>query len=167
MCKLLSLIQFDMETSLLCNLLVNIPVTATIGIYLYLYQHLPSRGSVHLSAGGTITLLPDIGIYPQCLSNIRSGDIHGTALHSSAIKLEIHGTCHSVTFYFMKKQIFWYQQEVYFAKKWLGRLTDCTHSIGQFTPKMKANAKPRLLSSLVWIDSGWPPQSYLVKCTSS
>ena len=29
--------------------------------------------------------------------------------------------------------------------------TDCT---GQFTPKMKANAEPRLLSSWVWIDSG-------------
>ena len=28
---------------------------------------------------------------------------------------------------------------------------DCT---GQFTPKMKANAEPHLLSSLVWIDSG-------------
>ena len=27
-------------------------------------------------------------------------------------------------------------------------------STGQFTPKMKANAEPRLLSSLVWIDSG-------------
>ena len=26
------------------------------------------------------------------------------------------------------------------------------HCIGQFTPKMKANAVPRLLSSLVWID---------------
>ena len=25
---------------------------------------------------------------------------------------------------------------------------------GQFTPKMKANAEPRLLSSLAWIDSG-------------
>ena len=35
---------------------------------------------------------------------------------------------------------------------WLGRLTDCTHCTGQFTPKMKANAEPRLLSSLVWID---------------
>ena len=53
-----------------------------------------------------------------------------------------------------KKLIFLYQQEVYFAKKWLGRLTDCTHCTGQFTPKMKANAEPRLLSSLVWIDSG-------------
>ena len=28
------------------------------------------------------------------------------------------------------------------------------HCTGQFTPKMKANAKPRLLPSLVWIDSG-------------
>ena len=28
------------------------------------------------------------------------------------------------------------------------------NSNGQFTPKMKANAEPRLLSSLVWIDSG-------------
>ena len=28
------------------------------------------------------------------------------------------------------------------------------HCTGQFTPKMKANAEPRLLSSLVWIDSG-------------
>ena len=29
-----------------------------------------------------------------------------------------------------------------------------SHCNGQFTPKMKANAEPRLLSSLVWIDSG-------------
>ena len=29
-----------------------------------------------------------------------------------------------------------------------------SHCTGQFTPKMKANAEPRLLSSLVWIDSG-------------
>ena len=28
------------------------------------------------------------------------------------------------------------------------------HCAGQFTPKMKANAEPRLLSCLVWIDSG-------------
>ena len=28
------------------------------------------------------------------------------------------------------------------------------HSTCQFTPKMKANAEPSLLSSLVWIDSG-------------
>ena len=28
------------------------------------------------------------------------------------------------------------------------------HCTSQFTPKMKANAEPRLLSSLVWIDSG-------------
>ena len=28
------------------------------------------------------------------------------------------------------------------------------HCTGQLTPKMKANAEPRLLSSLVWIDSG-------------
>ena len=41
-----------------------------------------------------------------------------------------------------------------FYQIWLGQLTDCTHCTGQFTPKMKANAKPRLLSSLVWIDSG-------------
>ena len=33
----------------------------------------------------------------------------------------------------------------------LFRYIDCT---GQFTPKMKANAESRLLSSLVWIDSG-------------
>ena len=39
---------------------------------------------------------------------------------------EFYETCHSVTF----------------------------HCTGQFTPKMKANANPRLLSSLVWIDSG-------------
>ena len=39
-----------------------------------------------------------------------------------------------------------------FCQIWLGRSADCTHSIGQFTPKMKANAKPHLLSSLVWID---------------
>ena len=57
-------------------------------------------------------------------------------------------TCPSVTFYFMK---------ISFSdidRKWvlpnmIGAGTDCTNSIGQFTPKMKANAKPRLLSSLV------------------
>ena len=38
---------------------------------------------------------------------------------------EFHDTCHSVNI----------------------------HCTGQFTPKMKANAEPRLLSSLVWIDS--------------
>ena len=32
-------------------------------------------------------------------------------------------TCNSVTFYFMKKLIFWNWQEVDFAKTWLGRLT--------------------------------------------
>ena len=37
---------------------------------------------------------------------------------------DFHETCHSVT----------------------------SHCTGQFTPKMKANAEPRLLSSLVWID---------------
>ena len=31
---------------------------------------------------------------------------------------------------------------------WYGRSTDCTYCTGQFTPKMKANANPRLLSSL-------------------
>ena len=41
-----------------------------------------------------------------------------------------------------------------FYQIWWGRLTDCTYSTGQFRAKMKANAKPRLLSSLVWIDSG-------------
>ena len=32
-------------------------------------------------------------------------------------------TCNSITFYFMKKLIFWNWQEVDFAKTWLGRLT--------------------------------------------
>ena len=51
---------------------------------------------------------------------------------------EFHETCHSVTFYFMKKD-----------SKWC-----CETPLGQsqFTPKMKTNAVPRLLSSLVWID---------------
>ena len=34
------------------------------------------------------------------------------------------------------------------------KLVRYIHCTGQFTPKMKANAEPRLLSSLVWIDSG-------------
>ena len=57
-------------------------------------------------------------------------------------------TCPSVTYYFMK---------ISFSdidRKWIlpnmiRAGTDCTYSIDQFTPKMKANAKPRLLSSLV------------------
>ena len=32
-------------------------------------------------------------------------------------------TCNSVTFYFLKKLIFWYWQEVEFYQIWLGRLT--------------------------------------------
>ena len=45
---------------------------------------------------------------------------------SSVTEHKFHENCHSVT----------------------------SHCTGQFTPKMKANAEPRLLSSLVWIDSG-------------
>ena len=42
------------------------------------------------------------------------------------------------------------------------------HCTGQFTPKMKANAEPRLISSLVWIDSGvvvsqHPLESFFMK----
>ena len=47
---------------------------------------------------------------------------------------EFHETCHSVTFYFMKKTP-------------NDAVTPQRQS--QFTPKMKANAVPRLLSSLV------------------
>ena len=57
-------------------------------------------------------------------------------------------TCNSVTFYFINNSF----SDV--SRKWIlpnmirvG--TECTYGIGQFTPKMKANAKPRLLSSLV------------------
>ena len=57
-------------------------------------------------------------------------------------------TCNSVTFYFMKNSF----SDV--GRKWIlpnmiRAGTDCTDCNGQFTPKMKANAKPRLLSSLV------------------
>ena len=45
---------------------------------------------------------------------------------------EFHETCHSVTFYFMKKD---------------NAVTPQCQS--QFTPKMKANAVPRLLSFLL------------------
>ena len=34
------------------------------------------------------------------------------------------------------------------------RYIHCTYCTGQFTPKLKANAEPCLLSSLVWIGSG-------------
>ena len=47
---------------------------------------------------------------------------------------EFHETCLSVIFYFMKKD----------SKRWCDTTTP-----SQFTPKMKANADPRLLSSLV------------------
>ena len=47
---------------------------------------------------------------------------------------EFHETCHSVTFYFMKKD---FKDDV------------TPQHLSQFTPKMKANAVPRLLSSLV------------------
>ena len=60
-------------------------------------------------------------------------------------------TSNSVTFYFLKNSF----SDV--SRKWIlpnmiRAGTDCTYSIGQFTPKMKANAVSRLLSSLVWID---------------
>ena len=51
---------------------------------------------------------------------------------------EFHENCHSVIFYFMKK------------KTPNDAVTPQRQS--QFTPKMKANAVSRLLSSLVWID---------------
>ena len=37
------------------------------------------------------------------------------------------------------------------------------HCTGQFTPKMKANAEPHLLSSLVWIDSGIVVSQHLLE----
>ena len=51
---------------------------------------------------------------------------------------EFHEACHSFTFLFREK------------RTPNGAVTPQRQS--QFTPKMKANAKPRLLSSLVWID---------------
>ena len=48
---------------------------------------------------------------------------------------EFHETCHSVTFYFMQKKT---PNDAVTPQRQ-----------GQFTPKMKANAVPRLLSSLV------------------
>ena len=50
---------------------------------------------------------------------------------------EFHETCHSITFYFMKKD---------------SKNAVTPQHQSQFTPKMKANAVPRLFSSLVWID---------------
>ena len=58
----------------------------------------------------------------------------------AVIKHGFHETCYSVKFYFMKK------------KTPNNAVTPQCQS--QFTPKMKANANPRLLSSLVRIDSG-------------
>ena len=62
-------------------------------------------------------------------------------------------TCPSVTFYFMKNSF----SDI--SGKWILPNTQCQ---SQFTPKMKANAISRLLSSLVWIDqyiecSQFPP----------
>ena len=62
---------------------------------------------------------------------------------------EFHETCPSVTFYFMKISF----SDI--SRKWILPnmigVVNRLHSNGtsQFTPKMKANAKPRLLSSLV------------------
>ena len=66
---------------------------------------------------------------------------------------EFHETCHSVTFYSWKNSFSDISRKCILPNK-VGAVTDCTDCNGQFTPKMKANAKPRLLSSLVWIDSG-------------
>ena len=61
-----------------------------------------------------------------------------TAQQRAGAQHEFHET-HSVTFYFRKKK-----------KTPDDAVTPLRQS--QFTPKMKANAVPRLLSSLVWID---------------
>ena len=55
-------------------------------------------------------------------------------------------TCPSVTFCFMKNSF----SDI--SRKWI--LPDMIRAVNksQFTPKMKANAVSRLLSSLVWID---------------
>ena len=53
------------------------------------------------------------------------------------LKHEFHENHHSITSYFMKKDC---------------KLCAIPKRQSQFTPKMKANAVPRLLSSLVWID---------------
>ena len=55
-------------------------------------------------------------------------------------------TCNSVTFYFMKNSF----SDI--SRKWI--LPNMIRAVNQsqFTPKMKANAVSRLLSSVVWID---------------
>ena len=68
---------------------------------------------------------------------------HATSRH------EIHETCHSVMFYFMKKTHFLILAGSALYQTWLGLVNQ-----SQFSPKVKASADSRLLSSLVWIDSG-------------
>ena len=55
-------------------------------------------------------------------------------IHKTKHYRKFHEICHSVTFYFMKKD---------------SKRSCDTTTPSQFTPKMKANAVPRLLSSLV------------------
>ena len=81
-----------------------------------------------------------IGSHNNCLILIFKNlnqELHCTVLQQTT-RHEFHETCHSVTFYFMKKKTT--NDAVTLQRQ------------SQFTPKMKANAVPRLLSSLVWID---------------
>ena len=70
----------------------------------------------------------------RILGDIKTAKYHEIKVCYCSIWHEFHETCHSVTFYFMKKTT-------------NDAVTPQRQS--QFTPKMKANAVPRLLSSLV------------------
>ena len=69
---------------------------------------------------------------PWCQVHADEHAHHVTCIH--VVAHEFHETCHSVTFYFMKKT---------------SNDAVTPERQSQFTPKMKANAVPRLLSSLV------------------
>ena len=66
------------------------------------------------------------------------GAVQSASLHMNSMK-----TCHSVTFYFMKISF----PDI--DRKWILPNMIRAANQSQFTPKMKANAVSRLLSSLV------------------
>ena len=58
--------------------------------------------------------------------------------------------CNSVMFYFIKKLIFWYWQEVYFANKKMIRVNNLSISENEFFHEIKRNGITSLHGIHVW-----------------
>ena len=100
-------------------------------------QHVWNFFTCHLKRDA----LNQVFLYTNKIGRQHNTHQHSARIHKISCKCLVYFCLHGV----ISVYIAWNPWNLSF------RYIHCT---GQFTPKMKANAELRLLSSLVWIDSG-------------